>query len=144
MKKIMLIGRTGCGKTSLAQALNNEELSYKKTQTLEFNNLVIDTPGEYIENRNYYNAIIASSVDADVIALVQPCNSRISVFPPSFGGIFSKPVIGIISKVDLCLDKEELSTSENYLREAGAVEVFEISSTENLGIETIKKYLDWE
>lgn len=144
MKKIMLIGQIGCGKTSLTQALNNERVEYKKTQSLEFNNLVIDTPGEYIENRNYYNAIIASSVEADVIALVQPCSSEGSIFPPGFGGIFTKPVIGILSKIDLCNNEENLKKSENYLREAGAEGIFKISSTENLGIDEIKKYLDWE
>lgn len=139
----MLIGHIGCGKTSLTQALNDEELQYKKTQAMEFNNLVIDTPGEYIENRNYYNAIIASSVEADVIALLQPCNSRTSIFPPGFGRIFTKPVIGIISKVDLCSEEEEIKINENYLREAGAERIFRISSTENIGVETLKEYLDW-
>lgn len=144
MKKIMLIGETGCGKTSLTQALNNERVEYKKTQALEFNNLVIDTPGEYIENRNYYNAIIASSVDADVIALIQPCNKELSIFPPAFGSIFAKPVIGIISKIDLCEKEEDLIASEKYLKESGAEVVFQISSTKNIGIENIKKYLNWE
>lgn len=30
MKKTMLIGRTGCGKTTLTQKLMNEEVKYKK------------------------------------------------------------------------------------------------------------------
>ncbi|EQB89445.1 ethanolamine utilization protein EutP [Clostridium punense] len=144
MKKIMLIGETGCGKTSLTQVLNNERIEYKKTQALEFSNLVIDTPGEYIENRNYYNAIIASSVEVDVIALIQPCNKDMSIFPPGFGSIFAKPVIGIISKIDLCKQEKELFEAKRYLKEAGAQEVFNISTTENLGIDNIKKYLNWE
>lgn len=144
MKKIMLIGETGCGKTTLTQMLNNETLEYKKTQALEFNNFVVDTPGEYIENRNYYNAIIASSVGVDVIALIQPCNKEMSIFPPSFGSIFAKPVIGIISKIDLCEEEKSLKDSEKYLKEAGAQEIFQISTTKNLGIDIIKKYLNWE
>lgn len=144
MKKIMLIGETGCGKTSLTQVLNNERIEYKKTQALEFSNLVIDTPGEYIENRNYYNAIIASSVEVDVIALIQPCNKEINIFPPGFGNIFAKPVIGIISKIDLCEDEKELLEAKRNLKEAGAQQIFNISTTKNLGIEDIKKYLNWE
>ncbi|MBI6871948.1 EutP/PduV family microcompartment system protein [Clostridium aciditolerans] len=141
MKKIMLIGQVGCGKTSLTQALNNEKVEYKKTQAMEYSNLVIDTPGEYIENRNYYNALITEAVDADVIGLIQPCDKELSVFPPSFGSIFPKPVIGIITKVDLC-DKD-IKASEEYLIEAGAEEIFKVSVIENLGIENIKSYLHW-
>lgn len=137
----MLIGQVGCGKTSLTQALNNEKVEYKKTQAMEYSNLVIDTPGEYIENRNYYNALITEAVDADVIGLIQPCDKELSVFPPSFGSIFPKPVIGIITKVDLC-DKD-IKASEEYLIEAGAEEIFKVSVIENLGIENIKSYLHW-
>jgi ethanolamine utilization protein EutP len=137
----MLIGQVGSGKTSLTQALNNEKVEYKKTQAMEYSNLVIDTPGEYIENRNYYNALITEAVDADVIGLIQPCNKELSVFPPSFGSIFPKPVIGIITKVDLC--NKDIKASEEYLIEAGAEEIFKVSVIKNLGIENIKSYLHW-
>ncbi|MCG4585027.1 EutP/PduV family microcompartment system protein, partial [Anaerosalibacter bizertensis] len=45
----MLIGETGSGKTTLKQALNNEKIRYKKTQSLEYSRNILDTPGEYIE-----------------------------------------------------------------------------------------------
>lgn len=144
MKKIMLIGQTGSGKTSLTQVLNNEKLKYKKTQAMEYSNLVIDTPGEYIEKRTYYNVVITQSVEADVIGLVQPCNNELSIFPPGFGGVFAKPVIGIITKIDLCNEDEDLLTCERYLREAGAEKIFKVSAMESLGIENLKKYLCWE
>ncbi|WML37579.1 EutP/PduV family microcompartment system protein [Clostridium sp. OS1-26] len=143
MKKIMLIGQVGSGKTSLTQALNNEKVEYKKTQAMEYSNLVIDTPGEYIENRIYYNALITEAVDADIIGLIQPCNKELSIFPPGFGSIFSKPVIGIITKMDLCVEDKDIKTSEEYLIEAGAEEIFKVSVIENLGIENIKSYLHW-
>lgn len=144
MKKIMLIGQIGSGKTSLTQALNNEKVEYKKTQVMEYSNLVIDTPGEYIENRNYYNALITESVEADVIGLLQPCNNELSIFPPGFGSIFAKPVIGIITKIDLCGEDNDIISSERYLIEAGAEKIFKVSVTKNIGIEYIKKYLHWE
>ena len=31
MRKIMLVGRTGCGKTTLTQALKGKEITYHKT-----------------------------------------------------------------------------------------------------------------
>ena len=45
MRKILLIGRTGAGKTTLTQALKGEKLNYKKTQYINFQGALIDTPG---------------------------------------------------------------------------------------------------
>ena len=70
MKKLMMIGKVGCGKTTLTQYLNNKELSYKKTQALEIVGDVIDTPGEYVERRSYYQALAVTSVDVDVVLLL--------------------------------------------------------------------------
>ena len=72
MKKIMLIGRTGCGKTTLTQKLNNEEVKYKKTQAVSYKNRIIDTPGEYVENKMYYKSLLVLSSDAKII-VCSPC-----------------------------------------------------------------------
>ncbi len=38
------------GKTTLCQYINQEDLKYHKTQTIEIiNDNIIDTPGEYLE-----------------------------------------------------------------------------------------------
>lgn len=144
MKKVMFIGTTESGKTTLTQALNNERIEYKKTQAVDFNNYIIDTPGEYIDNKVYYNALIVTSSDADVIALIQDCSRELSVFPPAFGSIFSKPIIGICTKIDLCKDEENLKQSEMFLKQAGAERIFAVSSINNDGLEELKKYLEWK
>ena len=53
MKRMMIIGPVAAGKTSLIQSLKGEKLHYRKTQAIEFDDRVIDTPGEYMENRDY-------------------------------------------------------------------------------------------
>lgn len=134
MKKIMLIGRCGCGKTTLTQALNKEKLKYKKTQTIEFIGSTMDTPGEYIENRRYYNALIVSSADSDVIAFVQGSTDEESIFPPGFANIFAKPVIGIITKMDLCDNGQR---GRRILEMAGVENIYEISAVNDEGIQGI-------
>ena len=47
MKRIILMGAIGCGKTTLCQALQGKELIYDKTQAVEFHTEMIDTPGVY-------------------------------------------------------------------------------------------------
>lgn len=140
MKKIIFIGSIGSGKTTLIQALKKLNMKYKKTQAMEYYDNIIDTPGEYLENRRYYNALTVASYDCDVVALIQDSSNKRCVFPPNFSSIFTKPVIGIITKTD----KEEIFIDEsiNCLKLAGAGEIFKTSSKENIGICDIQKYLN--
>ena len=141
MKRLILIGKTGCGKTTLTQVLHDENIDYKKTQAIEYTKNIIDTPGEYIENRALYRALIVSSADCDIIALIQDCSQEESIFPPNFASIFAKPVIGIITKTDLCDDQKNYEKATNFLKIAGVGKIFKTSSLNKNGISEIKKVL---
>lgn len=141
MKKILLIGRSGSGKTTLTQVLNKKKIGYKKTQMVEHSKNIIDTPGEYIENRNFIPALIVSAADCDIIALVQDCDSGPIVFPPSFSQIFNKRSIGIVTKIDKC--NGFISQAEQNLRQAGVDKIFHVSSFTGEGIEQLEEYLGY-
>lgn len=128
MKKIMLVGRTGCGKTTLTQVMHNEKIDYQKTQALSYRENSIDTPGEYIENRFLYKALIITSADSDVIGLLQDCTDEESIFPPSFGSVFAKPVVGIITKIGKAKNEDDIKRAEKILIFAGADKIFKIDS----------------
>lgn len=135
--RLMLVGRTGVGKTTLTQRLNEERLEYKKTQMIDYAGEVIDTPGEYIENRNYYKALNVVGIDAQIIGLVQSSLDEVSVFPPNFSSMFlNKKVIGIVTKVDLSSDTK---IARNLLEIAGVEEIIEIGK--DCKIEKLKKYI---
>lgn len=140
MKNMILIGRTGCGKTTLIQAINELELKYRKTQSIEYYSNIIDTPGEYMENRFYYKAIIVSCADSDLIGFVQSCTDEECIFPPNFALIFSKPVVGIITKTD-CRSKD-IQRAEKCLSYSGVQKVFSVSSFNGDGLEDIRKLLE--
>lgn len=53
MKKIILMGRVGCGKTTLTQALRGKKIHYHKTQYINHYDVIIDTPGEYAETKGW-------------------------------------------------------------------------------------------
>ena len=142
MKKAMFIGAIGCGKTSFIQKLNELQMTYNKTQTIEFYNNVIDTPGEYLENRCLYSALITTSCDADIIALVQSADCQQGLFAPMFATAFNKPVIGIITKADTAKDEAALSFATNQLRQAGAEYLFVTSSITGDGISPLLDYLN--
>lgn len=139
MKKILLIGKSMCGKTTLTQRIHRLDIKYEKTQMLTYSNDILDTPGEYMENRMLYKALIVSSYDCDVIGMVQACDEEHNVFPPGFSTAFTKPVIGIVTKTDLGKD---VKRAREILENAGAERVFAVSSYENEGIEELVKYLE--
>jgi len=136
----MLIGRTGCGKTTLTQKLMNEEVKYKKTQSVTYKNKIIDTPGEYVENKMYYKSLLVLSADAKLIVLVQSSIDGATLFPPKFSTMFPrKEVIGVITKIDL--ENANIERSRKFLEEAGVTEVFTIGLDDSEGLEEIRKRL---
>lgn len=140
MKRMLLIGRTGHGKTTLVQAVNRLEAIHRKTQTLEFHPNMVDTPGEYLENRQFYRALIVTSVECDIIALVQSCDAEDCIFPPGFASIFTKPVIGIVTKADseFCMEDNAVM----HLERSGAKEIYITSSVTGEGMEAVRKLLE--
>ena len=140
MKKTMLIGRTGCGKTTLTQKLMNEEVKYKKTQSVTYKSKIIDTPGEYVENKMFYKSLLVLSADAKVIVLVQSAIDGVTLFPPRFSTMFPrKEVIGVITKTDL--ENANIERSRKFLIDAGVTEVFTIGLDDSEGLEKIRKRL---
>ena len=85
--KVMLIGPSAAGKTTLIQRLIDKEIKYDKTQTVEYVGNFIDTPGEYMQQRGYWGSLTITSHDADIIGLVQDSTSEDCWFS---GGLTSK------------------------------------------------------
>lgn len=144
MKKTIFIGKSGCGKTTMIQRIQNEALEYRKTQMVEHYLNFIDTPGEYLERRGMYRALIVSAVDADVIGFVQECGADNTWIPPSFASMFAKPVFGVVSKSDLAKSEEDIQFAREILERAGVERVFVVSSVENTGLTPLLDYLQDE
>ena len=71
MKRTMLIGAIGSGKTTLIQRLTNEKLKYNKTQSIEYSPDFIDTPGEYIEHHNMESSLRVISMNVKCPTIVR-------------------------------------------------------------------------
>lgn len=140
-RRMMLIGRSAAGKTTLCQRINHEDLRYHKTQTVQIiNQNMIDTPGEYLERFSFRGALIVTSTDADIIVLVQDATEQGTMFPPFFSSMFAKPVVGVVTKCDLA-KKEQIEQAKKYLNAAGAKEVFLVSSVTGEGVDEFVEHL---
>ena len=140
MKRIILIGRAECGKTTLTQALRGHKLQYHKTQAVNRHDVVIDTPGEYAENRELARALILYSYEADVIALMLSSTEDYSLFSPNIAAGATRPVIGIVTQIDR--QNARPDRAETWLRLAGCKTVFRVSAFTGEGIEEVLDYLE--
>ena len=70
MRKIMFIGRSEAGKTTLTQAMKGNTITYHKTQYVNHYDVIIDTPGEYLQSKNLISALAVFTAEADVIGLL--------------------------------------------------------------------------
>lgn len=141
MKKVIFIGKTGAGKTTLCQKLDELSIKYKKTQAVENYKNSIDTPGEFIENRRMYSALTVTAVDADVIAILFDPTASENFIAPSLATMFSKEVIGIISKINLATEKQ-IENGINILKNACVSQIFKVDTVDNVGILELKNYLE--
>lgn len=139
MKRLILIGRSEAGKSTLISALKNEKLEYHKTQYVNFEDFIIDTPGEYAETKNLGGALAVYSYEADVIGLLVSATEHYTLFPPNIVGLATRPVIGIVTKCDH--PDARLDMAELWLREAGCEKVFFTSSYKRDGIDCLMEYL---
>lgn len=134
---IILVGPSGAGKTTLAQALYGEALAYRKTQTIEIRSQLIDTPGEFLERRQMNRNLLVSSYDADLVVLAEPADGEQMFFPPGFSAMFAAPVVGVVTKSDAA-DGERAAFR---LRYAGAAQIFHVSALTGDGLPALAEYL---
>lgn len=111
-KRVMVIGPTNCGKTTLVNALNDYSGPLRKTQDIIYGKNTIDVPGSYIENTWMYKHIIAAAQDASHVLVLVDQSRCVSKYPPGFAKSFRCPVIGVITKTDLMPENEEACIKE--------------------------------
>jgi len=137
----MLIGPIGAGKSTLFKALCDHEEDVRKTQTVEFENGGIDTPGEYFSHPRLYHALITTFSNVDTLVYVHPCNEPEHRLPPGLFSIYEgKRLVGAITKTDLPDGKPD--QIEDMLRGNGfSGPIFRTSSRDQQSIERLKAYL---
>ncbi|SDB23067.1 EutP/PduV family microcompartment system protein [Eubacterium oxidoreducens] len=139
MKKIILIGRTGTGKTTLTQALKGKQITYHKTQYVNHYDVIIDTPGEYCENRTLAHGIVLYAYEADVVGLMMSATEDYSVYSPNIASLATRDVIGIVTKINEPNARVDLA--RNWLRLTGCKTIFCIDSITGEGVADILQYL---
>jgi ethanolamine utilization protein EutP len=139
-KRVMVIGPTHCGKTTLINMLNDYDGPLRKTQDMIYGKNTIDVPGSYIENPWMYKHLIAAAQDASHVLILVDQSRCGNSYSPGFAKAFRCPVVGVITKVDLMPENEDLCLRQ--LKHIGASEpYYKISVPTGVGIDALKEYL---
>ena len=139
MKKLILMGRSQAGKTTLTQALRGEEIHYHKTQYVSNYESVIDTPGEYAQSHRLGKALALYTYEADVVGILVAANEPYSLFPPNVTCQANRDCIGIVTKIDL--PNANIPQADRWLEIAGCKHIFHVNSKEGIGVAEILAYL---
>lgn len=139
-KRIMIIGPSKSGKTTLANILNDDIGPVKHSQDVIYGRDTIDVPSAYLENTWMYKHLIALSQDASHVLIIIDSEKKHDVYAPGFAEAFNCPVIGVITKRDLATEHkiiwdktfDEMNIPKPY---------FEISAVTCKNIEELKIHL---
>lgn len=139
-KRIMVVGATQSGKSTLINGLNDSLRPLKKTQDVIYGKNTIDTPGSYIENPSMYRYLIATAQAASHVLLLLDQSRNVEVYPPGFAKVFRCPVLGVVTKSDLV--PENANFCRQQLKRMGIGEpYFWVSMQDPEGIRALKDYL---
>lgn len=139
MKKIILMGRSECGKTTLTQALKGREITYHKTQYINNFDVIIDTPGEYLQTHTLGHALALYAYEAQVVGLLLAATEPYSLYPPNITCMCNRDVVGIVTKIDD--PKGNVERAAGWLGLAGCKTIFYVDSKAGDGVAQILEYL---
>lgn len=137
MKRIMLVGQSGSGKRKIIQACSDESYIPKRALAVEYHDCFINTPSEFLENRLFYPALITTSSECDILLMLHNATHATSLYPPLFGSMFNRRVIGVITSADA--KNAKIKRAEQFLHEAGAKRILCVDYANRRGIETLRE-----
>jgi ethanolamine utilization protein EutP len=140
VKRILLVGSVGCGKTTLLQRLHGDDLVYSKTESIYAEGQVVDTPGEYLELPWFKHALRLASFEVELVVLLASATVYEAKFPPGFTTFFMPPSIGVVTKTDIATP-EQVSIAGDYLRLAGVTETLSVSALTGDGMAALTERL---
>lgn len=145
-KRIMLAGAVNAGKTTLSKALFHSEspsMKKSKTQSLEYEEHSIDTPGEYTASPFMRGALFATSLEADLIVFVQDATTDYVQFPPGFATGFPRRSVGVVTKIDSPnADVERALSIIRNVCVSDPDHIFCVSAKTGEGIKELRSYID--
>ncbi|TKB56577.1 EutP/PduV family microcompartment system protein [Ferrimonas aestuarii] len=124
LKNVAFVGEVDAGKSALIDKLVEQSVHIGKTQSPNiYRGRVIDTPGEFIDNRAWNNALLSTISMVKTVVCLQPANAkRFSPVPGLLNVYANKNIVGVISKTDV--DDADIELAKSLMREANIPEPY--------------------
>lgn len=135
----MVIGPVGSGKSTLLSKLQFIEGEVRKTQSIRYSPLAIDTPGEMMQIPYLYNSFILNSSRARAVFFLVSAR-QFNRIPPKIALALKAPAFGIVSHIDGAAS-DEILRAETVLVTAGLQKIFRVSSITGEGMDELGKFL---
>jgi ethanolamine utilization protein EutP len=139
-KPIMVIGPVGSGKSTLLNALKLIDGVVRKTQSIKYTPLAIDTPGEMMQIPYLYNSFILNSSRARAVFFLVSAR-QYNRMPPKIALALKAPAYGIVSQIDIT-GADQIRRAETVLQTVGVKRIFHVSSVTGEGLDELKAFLD--
>ncbi len=102
LTNIAIIGEVNAGKSALLDKLIAQNTCTGKTQApIFYDGYVIDTPGEFVENRAWNGALLSTIANVKTVVCLQPANAKHFAVPSGLLQVYpNKNIVSVISKID--------------------------------------------
>ncbi|THF67024.1 ethanolamine utilization protein EutP [Pseudothauera nasutitermitis] len=139
--RFVLVGPVAAGKTTLFNALIGRREAAMKTQALDYENGIVDTPGEFFSHPRLYHALINTIADARTIVYVHGAIDFDYRLPPGLLDVNAdKRLMAAITKIDL--PGADPQRVEALLRAGGfSAPIFQVSVFRPETLAPFKRYL---
>lgn len=99
---VAFVGEVDAGKSALIDALIDQETQTGKTQApIFYRGGVIDTPGEFVDNRAWNGALLSTISTVKTIVILQPATAKAMHTPSGLLRVYpNKNIVGVVSKTD--------------------------------------------
>lgn len=141
MKKILIIGEHASCKEKLIQLLLKKDIPIRKAMAMNYYDFLVDAPSEFLENKNFFNALITASFSCECILMVININQKSSLIPPNFAPLFQKKVLGIVTYNTVEINENIKKRAERFLKHAGIEQICFINIQTCDGLEALEKSL---
>ena len=139
MRRLVLVGRSECGKTTLKQVLRGEKITDHKTQYVSQYDVLIDMPGEYAENLDLAHAIALYTSESDVVGICISATEPYSLYPPNVTPYANRDIFGVVTKTDHWA--ADVDQAHRWLELTGCKRIFHVSAYTGEGVDDIVEFL---
>lgn len=141
MKRTLLIGETGSGKGALIRALSVLPglRVPSRVMAVECVGPFVVTPGEFLENRRFYRALITASAGGERVLFLHNAARRSCLFPPGFASAFNRPVAGVLTHTDA--PNADIGLATRFLHSAGVRRLFLMGDPDGAQLDELREFL---